>query len=359
MDARCPACEGELADLPAIRGSDRLHGLPGSFEVRTCPACGSGRTYPLVAPEDLGTLYPSAYNAYRLPAGGAARLAATALFQWRYRSALGRPPLSALRDRGPGRLLDVGGGRGDLGVVLTPRGWQVVCLDPSQDACDEAAERGVTSIRGTLTGGQDGDLAGPFDAIVFQHSLEHVTEPLADLAAARDLLRPGGLVLVSLPNFSSWQRRRFGANWFHLDLPRHRSHFSEHGIALALERAGLSVSDVATSTSADGLPTSLQFRRYRGRRFEAGLGLYLAFAATLAAVPLTSLANRVGGDGDILHAVARVPDGRRLPFRESPSGTTCRASNLAATGSQRRAHRNFRPPTALQARWTPPPDTSP
>jgi dihydrofolate synthase/folylpolyglutamate synthase len=52
---------------------------------------------------------------------------------------------------------------------------------------------------------------------------------------ARALVRPGGLVLVSVPNFGSWQRRRFGSRWYHLDLPRHRTHFSPAGLKATLE----------------------------------------------------------------------------------------------------------------------------
>jgi SAM-dependent methyltransferase len=304
MPEPCPACGGELRERPAIVGSDRLHGLPGSFEVRTCESCGSGRTFPAVAPEDLAGLYPLAYNAYRLPSAAPARFAATQLFRWRYRLAMRRPPLSALNGAS-GRVLDVGGGRGDLGVTL---GGGVLNLEPSPEACEAARERGVQSVCGTLTGPQRAELEGQFDAVVFQHSLEHVVDPLADLTAARRLTRPGGLLLVTLPNFGSWQARRFRADWFHLDLPRHRSHLTPPGLEALIRRAGFAEPALSTSTSADGLPTSLQFRRYGRRRFDQGVGLYLTFAATLAAVPLTRLADKLGGGGDFLHAVARAGD---------------------------------------------------
>jgi SAM-dependent methyltransferase len=266
-----------------------------------CGACGSGRTVPHVPTERLGELYPDAYNAYALPANPLARAAATGLFRWRYRQALRRPPLGELRWRPPGGLLDVGSGRGDLGVTL--REWDVTGLEPSPDACEEARARGVPTIQGTLT---TAVLDGRFDALVFQHSLEHVAEPLDDLRAAAGVLRPGGLALISLPNFGCWQARRFGADWFHLDLPRHRSHFTRRGLEDLIRRAGLSPAATSTSTSADGLPMSLQYRRYGRRHFDAGAGLYLTTGASLAAAPLTALADRVAGEGDLLHGVARL-----------------------------------------------------
>lgn len=147
-------------------------------------------------------------------------------------------------------------------------------------------------------------LDGNFDAVVFQHSLEHVAEPLEDVRLAAERLRPGGLLLVSLPNFGSWQAQRFGSNWFHLDLPRHRSHFTARGIDLLLRRAGLNPLRTSTSTSADGLPMSIEYRLFGQRRYGSGFPLYASMAVTLAVSPLTALADRAAGAGDILHAVS-------------------------------------------------------
>jgi SAM-dependent methyltransferase len=303
----CPACGARLPREPSLRGPDRLFGTPGTFEVYVCPECATGRTMPVVSTEDLAGLYPASYDAHRLPANSALRALATLLFRLRYRRALKAPPLGALQAERPGRLLDVGSGRGDLGVVLREHGWDVTGLEPSEDACEEARDRGVHSVCGTLTT-TAGELPGGYDAVVFQHSLEHVAEPAADLAEARGLLRDGGLLLVSLPNFGSWQRRRFGARWFHLDLPRHRTHFSPRGLELLLRRQGFDSIQVATSTSIDGLPGSLQYRVFGRRRFDRGLGRYGMIAFSLALAPAGALVDALTGGGDILTAVATKPE---------------------------------------------------
>jgi SAM-dependent methyltransferase len=303
----CLACGAQLPHEPSLRGPDRLYGTPGTFEVYVCPECGTGRTMPGVSTEDLAALYPATYDAHRLPDNPALRALATLLFRLRYRRALKAPPLGALRAERPGRLLDVGSGRGDLGVVLREQGWDVTGLEPSEDACMEARERGVHSVRGTLTTTAR-ELPDGYDAVVFQHSLEHVAEPAADLADARGLLRSGGLLLVSLPNFGSWQRRRFGARWFHLDLPRHRTHFSPRGLELLLRRQGFDLVEVGTSTSIDGLPGSLQYGLFGRRRFDRGLGRYGMIALGLALAPAGALVNALAGGGDILTAVATKPE---------------------------------------------------
>lgn len=300
----CPACGVSLPDAPAIRGRDRLHGIPGEFDVHVCTGCGSGRTLPAVPTERLGDLYPAAYNAYALPGNPVLRAAATGLFRWRYWRGLRRPPLGALKGITPGRLLDVGSGRGDLGVTLAPHGWDVTGLEPSPDACEQARSRGVRTVQGTLSTAA-GEVGDGYDVIVFQHSLEHVAEPLEDLRAAAASLRPGGLVLISLPNFGSWHARRFASTWFHLDLPRHRSHFTPRGLEDLIRRAGLAPAGLSRSTSADGLPMSLQYRRFGERRYRTGLGLYVTTALALASAPLTALTDRAARDGDLLHATAR------------------------------------------------------
>src|SRR2546429_4465682 len=93
-----------------------------------------------------------------------------------------------------------------------------------------------------------------------RHSLEHVPGPMANLGRVLRLLRPGGLLAISVPNFDSWERRRFGSAWFHLDLPRHRTHFTPHSLRLALTKSGFEVQAVETSGDAGSLLATLQYR---------------------------------------------------------------------------------------------------
>ena len=305
----CSACGEELPERVALRGFDRLHGTPGSFEVHVCDSCGSGRTFPLVPSGELARFYPESYNAYALPSNRLPHLLATALFRRRYGKALRRGPLRALRGLPPGRLLDVGAGRGDLGVVLGEHGWQVTGLEPSADACKEGRRRGVSMVHGTLGTATAAELGTGYDAVVFQHALEHVVEPRRDLGRTLELLRPGGLLLVTLPNFGSWQSRRFGSAWFHLDLPRHRAHFTAAGLERLLRASGFERVELATSTTVDGLPMSLQYRFLGRRRIRRGMPLYLTVALSLALAPLSAVANALGGGGDELGASAVRPNG--------------------------------------------------
>ena len=299
---RCPACDEPLAPDVSIRGSDRLHGTPGQFDVLVCRRCGSGLTLPVVAEGQLAEFYPDDYNAYSLPENRLLRWLATRLFTHRYRRALKKHPLNRLVGAEGGRLLDVGGGRGDLGLMVQPFGWHATVLDPSNAACEAARSRGQDAFTGTLTQ-LPPEIDGQFDAIVFQHSLEHVADPEASLRAAHRLLKTGGSLIVTQPNFGSWQSRRFGADWFHLDLPRHRTHMTARGLSLLLDRTGFSDPIISTTTSSDGLPMSIEYRISGGRTSNGSARLTFALLGMLA-FPVTLVTSYLAGQGDILHASA-------------------------------------------------------
>ena len=258
---------------------------------------------PIVAENSLAAFYPEGYTAHVRPPTPLYASLATGLARWRYARAFERPPLRVLRTRPAGRLLDVGSGRGDLGVALSRRGWRVVGVEPSERASVDARSRGLEVERGTIS--EVAKRLDPgFDAVVFQHSLEHVTEPLDDLEVARGLLRERGLLLVSVPNFDSWQQRRFGSAWLHLDLPRHRSHFSERGLELLVRRAGFQVQSLDTSTHLDGLPMSVQYRLLGRRRLVRGALFYASVGLSLVVAPVSVALNTLAGAGDVLDLVA-------------------------------------------------------
>jgi len=297
---RCPACGGPLGGT-LLDSPDRLCGLPGTYSVARCQACGLGVTLPVVDAARLASYYPTTYGAYELPIGILGRVS-QAIQRLQSRQALRTAPLAHLAQLPVGRLLDVGCGRGDLGSWLIQRGWSVTGVEPSAQACTVARDRGVDARMGTLT---EVELEpARYDAVVFRQSLEHVIDPVADLRRAREALRDRGVAIVSVPNFGCWQRRRFGERWFHLDLPRHRVHFDENALRTTLARAGYARVETCTSSSSVGLPASIQYALAGRCLFRSGLRLRVAVAACAVMAPLAWLLDRLAGGGDVLHAVA-------------------------------------------------------
>ena len=148
--AACPACGNELEGV-VLRGPDRLYGTNGTFEVAACSRCGSGTTLPQLGRENVALFYPEEYVAYGVsPPGRILRAMSRAVRSWQSWRDFGSRPLDELVRMGPGRALDVGCGRGDLGAALIAKGWQVTGIEPSPAACAQAEAQGLDARCGTL-----------------------------------------------------------------------------------------------------------------------------------------------------------------------------------------------------------------
>jgi 2-polyprenyl-3-methyl-5-hydroxy-6-metoxy-1,4-benzoquinol methylase len=110
----------------------------------------------------------------------------------------------------PGRVLDVGCGRGALGQAIQHLGWEVWGIEQNAEVCATARQRLDRVIEADLL---DVDQVRPglgakaFDAVVFSDVLEHLIDPLAVVESYVDLLKPGGKVIVSVPNAVVWTNR--------------------------------------------------------------------------------------------------------------------------------------------------------
>jgi SAM-dependent methyltransferase len=265
--------------------------------------CGAGVTLPRVGDEHLGAFYPDEYGPYQERMSPVERMASRMIRAWQGWSAMRADPLAVLRDRPPGRGVDVGCGRGDIAATLVGHGWAMTGVEPSASACEAAARRGIDARCGTLS---TVELEPErYHAAVFRHSLEHINDPVDALTRVRSALVPGGLVLITVPNFGCWQARRFASFWFHLDLPRHRCHFTAASLERALSAADLNLVSVSTSSSTVGLPGSLQYRAFGRCMFPGGFRLRAAAGLATLAFPLALALDSATGGGDQLHAVAR------------------------------------------------------
>jgi SAM-dependent methyltransferase len=138
----------------------------------------------------------------------------------------------------PARLLDAGAGRGRFVAAARAHGYDATGIEPSPARVAAAADVYDVQIR---AGAIDDAEVEPdsLDAVTLWHVLEHVDDPAAALERIAGWLRPGGVLLVGAPNLASLQARLGGARWYHLDLPRHRTHFTVTGLTTLLHSHGL------------------------------------------------------------------------------------------------------------------------
>jgi SAM-dependent methyltransferase len=196
------------------------------FHVRQCARCGLASTTP--QPPSMNAYYPAAYRRYT----GATLRILRLLYGSKVRAWMRRLPPR-------GRALEVGCGAGWMLRALRDRGWRVF---GSERAIDGARAGAAANQIPVFVGDLDAlGSSARFDLIILFQALEHLAAPIVTLQQSADLLAPGGAMVVAVPNFASWQARMFGPRWFHLDVPRHRHHFTPAVLAAAFEKVGLKV----------------------------------------------------------------------------------------------------------------------
>ena len=307
----CLVCSSEQA-----RAAFGIEGM--SARVLVCTRCGLGRLHPMPDLEQVGSFYPSEY--YGEP-GRKFQGLVERLVRW-----VGERHIAFLtNDLRPGaRVLDLGCGRGVILGALADRGFEVHGVEISLEAARGADPRAEIRIAPRLA--DAGYPAGYFDEVVIWHVLEHLHDPRGALLEARRVLRPGGRLVVAVPNLSSLQARWAGPAWFHLDLPRHLWHFplgalrklmadsgfqieSEHHFSLRQNPFGWvqSALNRVPGLPQNGLYTLLQ-RRPPGARppYDAATRawLWLSFLVGAPLGLLATLVETVLRSGATVHLVA-------------------------------------------------------
>lgn len=136
------------------------------------------------------------------------------------------------------RLLDVGAYIGVFVEMAGEAGWQAQGVEPSQWAAGEAQRRGLNVHLGTMdTAGLD---ASSFDVITMWDVIEHVTDPAAEIIRARDLLKPGGWLVLHTMDIGAPMARLMGDRWPWL-MDMHLYYFSRRTLSMMLEQHGFEV----------------------------------------------------------------------------------------------------------------------
>lgn len=287
----CAIC-GATGLVPVIE----KFGLP----LSRCPRCGLVSANPRTSKDEIWKRYSSDYFWHEyLPALGVqdGRFDLET-FDRRHAATL---QLIAAHAGKPGRLLEIGTGAGFFLKAAERAGWSVAGVELSSEGAAFARDRLGLEIRQEAAESLTFP-ARTFDVAVMFDVIEHLFDPKAVLEAIGRVLKPGGLLLITTPNFDALSRHALGSAWAVLSPLEHVYYFTEATLRELLARS--SFSDVRFVRRRRG-SSPIETMNYRYTHDPAGrrARLYAGFVSRLGwlALPWVQRA----GLGDVLVCLSR------------------------------------------------------
>jgi len=245
-DVPCCICGVDAAEPIAVGEDFEYRTSPDTFQAVRCERCGLVYLDPRPHADELDRIYPPSYHAFDFSAERfglvyrvRSRLEANRLLSW----------CKGLPD--DARILDVGCGDGfHLGLLqeFGRKGWTVEGVDADRKAVEAATKRNLKVHHGSVE--QLEQTGRSYHLAITIQTIEHVDDPPRVLRSIRNLLVPGGRLVVVTDNVETLDFRLFGGrHWGGYHFPRHFNLFSKRTLAALAGSAGLEVEQIATILS--------------------------------------------------------------------------------------------------------------
>jgi ubiquinone/menaquinone biosynthesis C-methylase UbiE len=165
------------------------------------------------------------------------------------------------------KLLDIGCGTGDFLAYCKTKNWNVLGLEPDEDARKIALNSHQITVHSLdyLTSILDES----FDVITMWHVLEHVYNINEDIEQYKRILKSGGTLIVAVPNCSSHDADHYNEHWAALDLPIHLYHFQPKNIVQLFSNHQMKLVDILPM-KYDAYYISMISERYKGGNIISG-----------------------------------------------------------------------------------------
>ena len=203
------------------------------------------------------------------------------------------------------KLLEVGCATGEFIKTCRQRfGWEVAGIEPNRRLSDALSREGYPVVPSTL---EEAEIpAEQYDVVSLFNVLEHLWDSVYSVKRINRLLKPGGLMVVEIPDFDSPSRRRFGKHWFLYHLPRHLSHFTKKSLTSLMEECGFEKVNILKQFRPTVNVLSLQYAVHDKIKFNPVRSFFSAKnPAMIAAGILFELVQNTMGDSNILTAIFR------------------------------------------------------
>lgn len=232
MNDKCPWCGSENAQLHLELKDLFLTQEP--FKILECKECGLLYTTPRPNKDEIGRYYKSEeYYSHQENKEGFIPKVYEKVKSVNLKNKYG----IATEGKEKGKALDIGCGVGDFLHTMEQHGWDCTGVEPSEDAKAIAKKR----IKGQLLSSEEQENLpdNNFDVITMWHVLEHVDDIKWQIQQLYRLCKPGGRIVIALPNYKSYDGQYYKAEWAAYDVPRHLNHFNKATLIKILEESGL------------------------------------------------------------------------------------------------------------------------
>jgi 2-polyprenyl-3-methyl-5-hydroxy-6-metoxy-1,4-benzoquinol methylase len=135
-----------------------------------------------------------------------------------------------------GSLLDYGCGTGEFLQEAQRQKWTVRGIEPSEKARGQALRKLPNQVVPTLNELPEEE---SYDVVTLFHVLEHIHSLRKTLKSIVNHLKPGGYILIAVPNPHSEDAKHYGSTWAGYDVPRHLYHFSQKSMAVIQDEFAL------------------------------------------------------------------------------------------------------------------------
>ncbi len=143
------------------------------------------------------------------------------------------------------RLLDVGCGIGYFLYQAKTRGWEVYGTEFTDKAVEICSSRGIEMFQGPL---KDAPFTlESFDVIVSIEVLEHINNPQEEVRNFNKLLRKGGLVYLTTPNYNSYLRNIYKKDFPIISYPEHLTYYTAKTLKKLFTQSGFSTKKIETT----------------------------------------------------------------------------------------------------------------
>ncbi|WP_027723102.1 class I SAM-dependent methyltransferase [Maridesulfovibrio zosterae] len=214
-----------------------LHSAEG-FDVIDCESCGFKHIIPIPNEDELREIYKHDYHVRVKPL-----MLQHQLEDQSWLDATNEARLETIeRMLGKaGKFLDIGSGNGFLLQTAQKRGWTVKGVEPSYKAAEYSCSQGVDVSCSTFDSECAASL-GKFDVVHLGDVLEHLPDPTCMLDLCKQVLIPGGLIAIGVPNeYTPVQKiltedMNFRPWW--VSPPHHINYFDKNSLEKLLEQYG-------------------------------------------------------------------------------------------------------------------------